>query len=308
VEWTGHKLRICSKNNFPTAAGLASSAAGYACLMYALARLHGIDSVETISTLARIGSGSACRSVYGGFVQWVRGSDAQTSIARQIVDQNHWPAMRVLVLVVRDTQKDTSSTSGMAQTVATSALMQHRVASVVPARVEAMVAAIKARDFPTFAEITMRDSNQFHAVCEDTYPPLTYMNDTSRAVRRFCHRYNDFHGPRAEPRVAYTFDAGPNACLYLLDRDVAPVLALLGRYHKDLVVKGSGDGVVADGYVLPPELAKHFDDNPCLPPDAIRYVISTRVGAGPQLMPDESECLLNAEGYECMLLAVSPML
>lgn len=59
-------IRICSVNNFPTAAGLASSSSGYACLVFALAKLYQIDG--DITELARLGSGSACRSIYGGWV------------------------------------------------------------------------------------------------------------------------------------------------------------------------------------------------------------------------------------------------
>lgn len=93
-------IHICSENNFPTAAGLASSAAGYACLAAALAKLYKIDG--EISDIARSGSGSACRSIYGGFVRWHMGENPQgtDSIARQIAPANHWPEMRILVLVV----------------------------------------------------------------------------------------------------------------------------------------------------------------------------------------------------------------
>lgn len=104
------KVHIVSKNNFPTAAGLASSAAGYACLAYVLGHAYGITDPTYLSTLARRGSGSACRSLFGGFVQWIKGFDHESSHARQIVDHNHWPQMRVLICVVSDHKKDTSST------------------------------------------------------------------------------------------------------------------------------------------------------------------------------------------------------
>ncbi|XP_015252156.1 PREDICTED: diphosphomevalonate decarboxylase-like isoform X1 [Cyprinodon variegatus] len=95
-----HKVHICSVNNFPTAAGLASSAAGYACLVYTLAQAFGVEG--ELSGIARQGSGSACRSMYGGFVQWIMGSkeDGKDSVAQQVEPESHWPELRVLVLVV----------------------------------------------------------------------------------------------------------------------------------------------------------------------------------------------------------------
>ncbi|XP_054164430.1 diphosphomevalonate decarboxylase-like [Oppia nitens] len=295
VDWIGQRLHICSVNNFPTAAGLASSAAGYACLMYALAKLYGIDSAERISTLARIGSGSACRSVYGGFVQWIAGHDNETSVARQIVDENYWPEMRVLVLVVRDTQKDTSSTSGMQLTVQTSRLMQQRLKEM-PDKIQAMTRAIKDRDFHRFAEIAIRESNQMHATCEDTYPPLQYMNDTSRAIRRFCHKFNDYYG---QNRLGYTYDAGPNACLYLLAPDVPNVIQLLRKWQPDLIVKGQPiDGqtsaAAAADHQLDDDLSRHFDKMPAdIVNGSLRYVISTRIGSGPQVLTDDDQSLLD---------------
>lgn len=94
------KVHICSNNNFPTAAGLASSAAGYACLTAALAKLYNFTG--DISEIARTGSGSACRSVFGGFVRWYMGSDPTgvDSIAKQIAPASHWPEMRIIILVV----------------------------------------------------------------------------------------------------------------------------------------------------------------------------------------------------------------
>ncbi|KAG7275199.1 hypothetical protein CRUP_023787 [Coryphaenoides rupestris] len=145
------KVHICSVNNFPTAAGLASSAAGFACLVYTLARVYGVEG--ELSGIARQGSGSACRSMYGGFVQWIMGEreDGEDSVAQQVEPESHWPDLRVLVLV-------------------------HRAESVVPDRMKQMIEAVHERDFAAFAELTMRDSNQFHATCLDTYPPIFYLN------------------------------------------------------------------------------------------------------------------------------------
>lgn len=108
------KIHVVSENNFPTAAGLASSASGYACLVFTLAQLYGLKNQE-ISDIARMGSGSACRSIYGGFVQWHKGVqlDGKDSIAVPVAPASHWPELHVLILVVNDSKKKVGSTSGM---------------------------------------------------------------------------------------------------------------------------------------------------------------------------------------------------
>lgn len=190
-----YKLHICSENDFPTAAGLASSAAGYACFVYTLATLYGLEE-EELTAIARLGSGSACRSIYGGFVQWQKGekSDGSDSIAVQIAPANHWPEMHVLILVVSDERKKVGSTVGMRLSIETSELLRHRIDVSVPKHVETMTRAILEKDFPTFGEITIKESNQFHAICLDTYPPCVYMNDQSHSIARFIHKYNDKSG------------------------------------------------------------------------------------------------------------------
>jgi diphosphomevalonate decarboxylase len=156
-------LRIVSENNFPTAAGLASSASGYACLVLALGKLFGIT--EDLSSVARQGSGSACRSVYGGFVKWDMGKadDGSDSRAYQVAKADHWPELHALILVVSDEKKKVSSTGGMEISVKTSTLLAHRAKAVVPERMDKMEKAILDKDFETFAQLTMADSNSFHA-------------------------------------------------------------------------------------------------------------------------------------------------
>ena len=131
---TDWRVHICSENNFPTAAGLASSAAGYACLVSALCKLYGIKS--DVSALARRGSGSACRSVYGGFVRWFMGNreDGGDSVAAQLQPASHWPGLRVIICVASDHRKTTSSSLGMRNSVNTSELLKYRAEYSVPAR------------------------------------------------------------------------------------------------------------------------------------------------------------------------------
>jgi diphosphomevalonate decarboxylase len=221
-------VTVVSRNTFPTAAGLASSAAGYACLVSTLADVFEVKESYKgeLSTIARMGSGSACRSLYGGFVRWSMGSklDGSDSLAIQIAPENHWPELKLLIAVVSEKKKDTGSTDGMVRSVQTSELLKHRAMTVVPARLEALETAYLKKDFDTFAKLTMQDSNQFHACCLDTYPPVFYMNEVSRRIITLVHKLNSTSGHIV---AGYTFDAGPNAVIFCLEKNAAIILALL---------------------------------------------------------------------------------
>lgn len=221
-----HKARIVSINSFPTAAGFASSASGLAALAVASAAAAGLKlSSKELSILARLGSGSACRSVLGGFVEWKKGSkpDGSDSFARRLAKADHWPELRLVSVVVDAGKKKVSSRAGMKQTIATSALYASRQ-KYVPGLLKAMKEAVLAKDFPKFAELTMRESSNMHAVMLDTWPPITYLNDVSRDIMYSVAEFNATGGVRA----AYTFDAGPNAHIYCLEKDVAAIQQLVG--------------------------------------------------------------------------------
>lgn len=232
-EWAVH---VCSENNFPTAAGLASSASGFAALIASLAALYELQpevSSSELSRIARQGSGSACRSLFGGYVAWQGGEHAsgQDSLAVEVAPQSHWPDLQALICVVSDAKKGTPSTAGMQRTVATSPLLQHRIKEVVPNRMVKISEAIQKRDFDTFADITMADSNNFHACCLDTSPPIFYMNDVSRAIVQLVEELNRANEADGKGKlVAYTYDAGPNAVLYAPKENMPLILQAVRHY------------------------------------------------------------------------------
>lgn len=281
------KIRVCSENNFPTAAGLASSAAGYACLVYTLANAFGLVE-EDLPSIARQGSGSACRSIYGGFVHWKAGVDdlGSDSTAVQIATHTHWPEMRILILVVNDSQKKTSSTIGMKQSVETSELLKYRVQKCVPERTIQMIQAIKENNFEKFAEITMRDSNQFHAVCLDTYPPCVYLNQVSHEIISFVHDYNKAAG---QIKVSYTFDAGPNAFLFIQQKDLSKFMSeLIEVFPSEQPNSSYIRGIVS----TEPDMKRPYgleskDKN------LLKYIMVTKLGSGPRCVTDH---LLNNDG------------
>ncbi|XP_062405610.1 diphosphomevalonate decarboxylase [Sardina pilchardus] len=292
VSALSYKVHICSSNNFPTAAGLASSAAGYACLVYTLARLFGVEG--ELSCVARQGSGSACRSMYGGFVQWKMGekADGKDSLAEQVEPESHWPELRVLVLVVSAERKPVGSTSGMQTSVETSKLLKYRADSVVPGRMDEMINAIQRKDFAAFAELTMKDSNQFHATCLDTYPPIFYLNDVSRRVINLVHRYNSHYG---ETRVAYTFDAGPNAVIYTLQDHVSEFVQVVRHFFPSETNGGQFlKGLPVASTTVSDELKNAIGMEPL--PKGISYIINTKAGPGPRIEKDSSLHLLRPDG------------
>lgn len=294
-------MHICSHNNFPTAAGLASSASGFAALVSSLANLYALPvSASDLSLIARQGSGSACRSLFGGFVSWEMGANPTgvDSLAVQIAEQSHWPDIHALICVVSDDKKGTSSTSGMQRTVETSALLQHRIKEVVPQRMKDISKAIMERDFDSFARITMADSNQFHAVALDTEPPIFYMNDVSRAIIGVIVEYNRVGVEEGKGyRAAYTYDAGPNAVIYAPKENVKEIVELVisyfpqreGSFKDNFGLFGGGQVVGRIPAGFNENVAKRFEVG------AVKGLIHTRVGDGPRKLGD-GEALLNGEG------------
>ena len=203
--------------------------------------------------------------------------------------------MHALICVVSDDKKGTSSTAGMQRTVETSALFSQRL-TVVPDRMRGITEAIQNHDFDTFAAITMKDSNQFHAVALDTDPPIFYMNDVSRTIITVVTEYNRVALEKSGKRkAAYTFDAGPNAVIYAPRENMKEIIEMIvsyfpqERFNDPFQVFGgvAVEGRLVDGFN--PNVAKRFDTG------AVKTLIHTCVGDGPRVRGDE-ESLLGNDG------------
>ncbi|KAF4628785.1 hypothetical protein G7Y89_g9369 [Cudoniella acicularis] len=280
-------LRIVSENNFPTAAGLASSAAGFAALVRAIANLYELPSSPTdLSRIARQGSGSACRSLFGGYVAWQMGwkADGSDSVAVEIAPASHWPTMRALILVVSAEKKGVSSTSGMQITVGTSGLFQRRAEIVVPKHMAEMEKAILEKDFQAFGKVTMMESNSFHATCLDTFPPIFYLNDVSRAAIRVVE---DINREAGKIIAAYTFDAGPNAVIYYEEKDTEAVAGVLNGALGNLDGWQSRNIKAQSTSALDARAVQVLKDG-------VARVILTQVGEGP-IRIEESLIAANGE-------------
>ncbi len=215
---------IESTNHFPTAAGLASSASGYAALALGLNKLCKIAlSKKECSILARQGSGSASRSVYGGFVQWHKGkqADGSDSYAEQLFDANHWPELRVIIAIVDRNKKKISSRSGMQQTVATSNFYYDWLQKS-DNYLNELISGIKERDLEHVGQATEADWYGMYQSMRDTKPCLDYLNDASHEI---INQVKIFRNNGIS--CYFTTDAGPNVKIICLQKDVQTITSAL---------------------------------------------------------------------------------
>lgn len=197
------RAEVMSENNFPSGAGIASSASAFAALALAGSTAAGLSlSEKELSRLARRGSGSAARSIPGGFVEWQVGEEEADSFAFSIAEPDHWKLVDCIALVSAS-HKKTGSTEGHS-IAPTSPLQAARVADA-PRRLEICRNAILNRDFDSFAAIVELDSDMMHSVMMTSTPALHYWRPASLEVM------NQVRAWRVEGIPAcYTVDAGPN--------------------------------------------------------------------------------------------------
>jgi diphosphomevalonate decarboxylase len=229
--------RVVSRANFAAGTGLASSAAAFAALtVAATAALDMNLSQKTLSGLARLGSGSACRSIPPGFVEWVAGGRHETSVARSIAAPDHW-ALCDCIAILDTTHKAVGSREGKAR-ASTSALDQMRVAGGAD-RAEACKAAILRRDLGRLGRITEAESVMMHAVTMTSRPPIVYWTpDTLRVIRAVVA------WRAAGLAVYHTEDAGPNVHCICEEADAGQVAGQLEALPgvKTVLVARPGEG------------------------------------------------------------------
>ncbi len=200
-----HAARVTSRNNFPTGAGLASSASGYAALTTAAARALNLTlSRRELSVVARQGSGSAARSIFGGFVEMRAGTrpDGSDSYAEPLMAAGKWPLELVVAVTARE-EKQVSSRAGMTRSAATSPYFPAWVAGSPPDLRQAREAIAK-KDFESLADVAERNCLGMHGAALAARPPLLYWNAATIACLEAVRRLR-----RSAVPVFFTIDAGP---------------------------------------------------------------------------------------------------
>ena len=214
-------LHIDTRNTIPTAAGLASSASGFAALTLALARYWQLDIADSdLSAIARLGSGSAARSLWHGFVKWQRGTRDDGSDSHAAPLASDWQELRIALVEIDGGTKKTASGDGMNHTTATSPLYAAWPATAA-ADLAAIEAAIHARDFRTLGSVAEANALAMHATMLAARPALCYLQaQTLATLQRLWQA-------RADGLDIYaTIDAGPNVKILCRADDEAAVRAI----------------------------------------------------------------------------------
>jgi diphosphomevalonate decarboxylase len=230
--------RIESSNNFPSGAGIASSASAFSALAAAyIGALKESVTEQGLSILARQGSGSASRSVFGGFVEWKAGVTSSDSVAIQIAPPSHW-ALVDLIAVVDYAHKTIGSSAGH-QLAMSSPVQKARVESS-DLRLTRCRNAILSKNFKDLAEISEADSNLMHAVMMTSSPPLLYWQPATIAIMHAVQNWRKEGLP-----VFYTIDAGPNVHCITTEEHYKTVITEISTLPgiKEIITSRPGSGI-----------------------------------------------------------------
>lgn len=231
------KAKVVSNNNFPSGTGLSSSASGFAALSLAASQAAGLKLTEKqLSILARQGSGSSCRSIPSGFVEWLDGNTSDTSFAKQIFPPSYWKIADV-VAIVSTGKKEVSSTLG--QTMAKSSpFMKVRLAHMSQTN-EEIKKLIGERNFKDFGELIEAEALELHTIMLTQRPALIYWTPGTLRIMKLTAHW------RAEGiPVYFTINTGQDIHLICEQKNIDQVKAKLKEIEevRDIIVNTPGEG------------------------------------------------------------------
>ncbi|GAA5521380.1 diphosphomevalonate decarboxylase [Aliifodinibius salicampi] len=230
---------ITSKNSFPTAAGLASSASGFAALTIAAAKVWNKPTDRSIlSSLARRGSGSAARSIFGGFVEMKSGKDLSGSedYAATLYGKDYWD-LRVVIGITDATPKKIGSTEGMERSRKTAPYYDSWITSTEQ-DLEGMRDALAKRDFTQMGELAEHSALKMHGLAMSARPAILYWN---AATLESIHKIRDLRKRGIEAYI--TIDAGPQIKVLCKPADIEDVQQALTSVTglQKVITSGIGD-------------------------------------------------------------------
>ncbi len=197
------RASVQSHNSFPAGTGIASSASGFAALTIAACAAADLSlSSKQLSIIARQGSGSAARSILGGFVELHNGPTNEEAYAVQVAPPEHWDLLD-FIAVISNTHKEKGSSYG--HNIASTSPLQNARVEDTQRRMDVCRSAIIDRDFPALAQVVELDSIMMHAVMQTSTPPLIYLDAASIDLMKNIEIWR-----QEGLQVCYTLDAGPN--------------------------------------------------------------------------------------------------
>ncbi|MCX6705624.1 MAG: diphosphomevalonate decarboxylase [Candidatus Woesebacteria bacterium] len=213
ISGKSYYAEVVSKNNFPKASGIASSASGFAALTLAASLSAGLMlSEKDLSIIARLGSGSACRSIPDGFVEWRQGSRSEDSYAYGLYPADYWNICDVIA-IIGQTSKKVSSTKGHTLSES-SPFYKARILGMAP-KIREIKLALKNKDFTKFGDILEAEAINMHTVMMTSSPALYYWVPKTLEI---ILKVIEWRSQGLE--VYFTIDAGPNVHIICEEKNV----------------------------------------------------------------------------------------
>lgn len=246
-------LYIQTHNEFPAGCGIASSASGLGAItLAALACWTNSSSFEDlekkgftrerISKLARLGSGSASRSLWGGFVHWQRGENPESQKCEPLLDAEHWN-LRDCIVILSEQEKTISSSEGH-RYAHTSPLFEPRLAKI-PQRLEYLKKSIENKQLAHMGALIEEEALEMHEIMASSNPPCVYMTASSFDFLTFLAKTRN----ETKLPMFFTMDAGPNVHVIYEEKNREKVLEILKNYQTIDVGISSGPVLSRESYV-----------------------------------------------------------
>lgn len=231
------KAKVVSQNNFPSGTGLSSSSSGFAALTVAGAAAAGLKlSEKELSILARRGSGSACRSIPSGIVEWLDGNKSEDSYAFSIFSKDYWDIVDVVAVV--STEKKEVSTSDGQKLVRTSPFFEKRLERMKD-KIINIKKYIREKNFQNFGELIESEALEMHAIMITSSPSLIYWSEGTLKLMKLVKKWRE-----EGLSVYFTVNTGQDIHLICQKKDSKKVVEKLEKenYVKKLIVSIPGKG------------------------------------------------------------------
>lgn len=231
-----YKAKTVTETNFPDAAGLASSASGFAAMTVAAASSSGLNlSEKELTILARVASGSACRSIPDGFVEWIEGNSNESSYANSVFPPEYWKIDVIAVILSRE-KKEVSSSQGH-KAVGYNPFFKTRLATIAK-KIKDIKKYIKERQFVKFGELIEREALELNAMAITSNPPIIYWYPETIKLIKLIHEWR-----KEGMAVFFSIDAGPNMFIFSETKNTNNLLKNLKLNNfKDFVINQPARG------------------------------------------------------------------